>query len=405
MREHTRVYQYMFSKTNSMAIATAGTVAAKATAMAAVGLKDLFGEKRVPVVLETAEGWLQEICPYDQNSVLPSIPCCRESGNATDISVIIPIHNGEKYVEDCLKSIFSQEENCSLQVIAVNDRSTDATWKILQELKKKYPIEIYETKNGGTAGRARNEGLLHATGEYVMFIDCDDVLPKGAIDALYEEALYTHADIVQGSWKYLQNDNNGQIQFFWPHKLTHPKNDADMMQISGVPWGKIYKRELFDRVGFSENLPCYEDAVIHGIVFERATVIRTIVDVVYEWRQTPDGLTASTQGTDRGVNAYWTTKELVETRKKLDFQATDFWYRNLVLQLSCYCYPCVRNMTDDSKKKVFDACRALYLEESGSSVPHPQFLRKQTEYWAAKALETGNYALWKTVGKLYPILM
>ena len=329
----------------------------------------------------------------------------RETGNTADVSVIVPVHNGEKYLVGCIESIFNQIGDFTMQVIAVNDQSTDKSLQILEGLKKEHLIEIYNTTYGGSAGRARNEGLRHATGEYVMFVDCDDILPAGAIDALYEEILYTHADIVQGSWKYLQKDNKGSIQFFWPHRLTHPTHDADMMQVPGTPWGKIYKRELFDGIGFLESIPCYEDAIIHGIVFERAKDIRTIANVVYEWRQNPNGLTTSTQGTAKGIYSYWGTKELVEMRKQANLPATDFWYRNLILQLSCYCYPCVKGLEEEQRKMVFDTCSALYLKETDGKNIGESFSPSQVERMAAKALKSGNYAAWETVGKLYPALM
>lgn len=404
MVEHKRFYQHIFGKTNVTLAAAAGTTLGVAAARCIVRAASLFGETTEPVNLKTAESRLHSICPHEGNSTLPAIKAPIENKDI-DISVIIPVHNGEKHIRQCLESIFGQTGNFSLQVIAIDDRSTDLTRLMLEEAQKKYPFEIFVAENGGSAGRARNEGLRHATGKYLMFVDSDDILPPDAINRLYEEILYTKADIVQGSWKYLQEDDKGSIQFFWPHKLTHPARNADMMQIPGVPWGKIYKRELFDGTGFSETVPCYEDIVIHGVIFDRAKDIRTIANVVYEWRQNPEGLTFTTQGTGKGIYSYWSTKELVNTRKELGAATSDFWYRNLILQLSCYCYPCVRGMSIELQKKVFDACRALYFEEAGRDGVSKRFRPSEVEHMAARSLETGNFDAWKMIGKLYSLLM
>ena len=409
MREHTRIYQHLFSKTNSTIISSVGTAAARTAAMAAVKWTNMVGKKRTPVALEIAENRLQNICSYDENSSLPSIPYCHDDEDKNDglidVSVIVPVHNGEKYLAECMNSIFNQAGDYFMQLIVINDHSTDLSPQILAELQNKFPFDVYVPENGGSAGRARNEGLRHATGRYVIFVDCDDVLPPNAIRELYEEIEYCHADIVQGSWKYLQDDGRGSTQYFWPHQFKDYRTNSDRMQLPGMPWGKIYRRTLFDRIRFPESVPCYEDAIIHNIIFSRAKEIRTIGNIVYEWRRNPNGLTSSTQGTERGVNAYWVTKEIVKYRHDAGLTADDLWYRNLTLQLSCYCYPCVREMTGDRRQKVFDACCALYRQEFHNETIGAWFMANQIERWAAKALETGNYKLWELCGRFYPILM
>ena len=103
------------------------------------------------------------------------------------ISVIIPVYNGEKYVDAAVRSIIEQTFQ-DTQVIFVNDGSTDGTWELLQQYVKIYPDRILtiNQENQGVSA-ARNTGLTHATGEYIAFVDVDDQLhPK------YFEVLYKH---------------------------------------------------------------------------------------------------------------------------------------------------------------------------------------------------------------------
>ena len=99
------------------------------------------------------------------------------------ISVIVPIHNVAKYIGESLDSILNQtigHEN--LQVIMVDDGSTDESPAIMEEYSKKYPNFVSKRldNKSGSAGRPRNEGLALATGKYVMFIDPDDFYTEDA---------------------------------------------------------------------------------------------------------------------------------------------------------------------------------------------------------------------------------
>lgn len=91
------------------------------------------------------------------------------------ISIIIPVYNVEEYLDECLKSIISQDY-LDMQIICVNDGSTDSSQAILEEYERKYNnIEVYTKKNGGLSS-ARNYGIERAKGEYVFFLDSDDKL-------------------------------------------------------------------------------------------------------------------------------------------------------------------------------------------------------------------------------------
>lgn len=113
-----------------------------------------------------------------------------------NVSVIVPVYNVEKYLAECLDSILSQEFD-SMEIICVEDGSSDNSLKILEFFSQKYTqIKVIKhNKNRGLAA-ARNTGLKCATGKYVLFVDSDDLLARNALNVLYKEAEHKNVDVV-----------------------------------------------------------------------------------------------------------------------------------------------------------------------------------------------------------------
>lgn len=111
------------------------------------------------------------------------------------VSVIIPVYNGEEYLNACLDSVFAQTLK-ELQVICVNDGSTDASAQILAEYRKAHSDMIIVNQENGGLSVARNTGIRHATGAYINFLDCDDTLRCDALETLYQRASQDELDML-----------------------------------------------------------------------------------------------------------------------------------------------------------------------------------------------------------------
>ena len=129
------------------------------------------------------------------------------------VSVIIPVYNGEKYIEKCLKSLIDQSLK-DIQIICVNDGSTDNTLSILNQFASKdNRIKVISTDNRGQ-GSARNTALKEANGEYISFIDADDWINENALELLYNKAksddldmlIYQMVNYIEDSKKYIETD-------------------------------------------------------------------------------------------------------------------------------------------------------------------------------------------------------
>lgn len=113
------------------------------------------------------------------------------------VSVVIPVYNAEKYLPQCLNSLLSQTYS-NIEIICVNDGSTDDSFKVLQEYASKDSrIYVYSKENEGKgAASARNMGLKHITGEYVLILDSDDFFEPDLVESVVNEAKRTNADVV-----------------------------------------------------------------------------------------------------------------------------------------------------------------------------------------------------------------
>ena len=169
----------------------------------------------------------------------------------------------------------------------------------------------------------------------------------------------------------------------------------------GTPWAKLYRRSLFEEIRFPAGYTCFEDAVIHFLIFPAAEKIASSSQVVYAWRRNANGITFTSQGTKKAVQAYWIVEELLEQHRRIKQPCDELFYRNLTLQLSNYCYVCVAGLTEEEKQGVFACCCLLYQKNAGDyEAKHAPFAVRT----AHRALMTSEYGLWKLQGKWFPLI-
>lgn len=119
------------------------------------------------------------------------------------ISIIVPVYNVEKYLRECLESLINQTYK-NIEIILINDGSTDSSLKICQQYKKKDTrIKLIDKKNEGVS-KARNIGIKEATGKYIIFVDSDDYLNSNAIEILSKHKL-TDALVIYGYNRIYKN--------------------------------------------------------------------------------------------------------------------------------------------------------------------------------------------------------
>ena len=129
------------------------------------------------------------------------------------ISVIIPAYNSQQFIAETLDNMLNQSLK-DIEVVIVNDGSTDGTQAVIDEYVKKSPIfKSYIQENAGVSA-ARNNGLTKATGEYVVFLDADDYFSDTSLEAFYETAKRTDADVVIGRLRTFNEEGFGKYNAF-----------------------------------------------------------------------------------------------------------------------------------------------------------------------------------------------
>lgn len=170
------------------------------------------------------------------------------------VSVIIPVYNEEKYLQQCINSVINQSLN-EIEIICVNNGSTDSSLEILSEFEKKDSrIKIINTTNEGGAGRARNIGLKHAVGEYLSFLDADDFFDHLMLETAYKKASEDKADIIifcsdqynVCTQEYVASDWSVRIDDFPPYTpFNHRQITCNIFKSTvGWAWDKLFKREF-----------------------------------------------------------------------------------------------------------------------------------------------------------------
>ena len=215
-----------------------------------------------------------------------------EETDGPKISLIIPVYNGERYLDACLKSVVAQSLD-GLEVILVNDGSTDGSGQIMKEYVRMYPNFIYIEQENRGLSEARNTGLQYAHGKYIAFLDGDDLLPKEALLHLYRKAEETCADMVAGNVVTFGNKEE--------QKDYATRNRETRFTISGeaflteavtnrhyVPmvYNYLYRRSFIEQHGLRfEPGILHEDELWTPIALTKAKRVASIHCTTYLYRQ------------------------------------------------------------------------------------------------------------------------
>ena len=175
------------------------------------------------------------------------------------ISVIVPIYNSEAYLNKCIDSLINQTKK-DIEIILVNDGSTDASDKIIKSYKDKR-IKYYKNKNNGI-GYSRNFGIDKSNSKYIMFLDSDDYLDIHACEELFKKIEKDKSDVVVSDFIKSHNGTDEIIKINDFKKTNLNKNSNILLDINLSPWNKIYSSKLIkdNNIRFPEDIK-YEDVL------------------------------------------------------------------------------------------------------------------------------------------------
>ncbi|MFJ4837544.1 glycosyltransferase family 2 protein [Streptomyces sp. NPDC088746] len=205
------------------------------------------------------------------------------------VSVIVPVYNTGKYVDECAPSLLGQSLPADeYEVIYVDDGSTDDTLARLEKLATGHDhVQVHTRPNSGWPGAPRNLGMKHARGEYVQFVDHDDKLGPEALERLYEHATRNRADVVIG--KMSSTMVRPRRLFRYTLDSCTIENDELMQSMSPH---KMFRRAFVEQHGlrFPEGPWIMEDLAFVTAAYLKAERISVLADYpCYYWMKRDDG--------------------------------------------------------------------------------------------------------------------
>lgn len=204
----------------------------------------------------------------------------------TYISIIIPIYNAERYLKDCLDSVIMQKYD-NLEVILINDGSTDNSEKICREyVNKDKRIKLINQENKGVSA-ARNKGISTSAGEIILFIDADDLLADDAIQTIIDNI--KDNDLLCYGYKEIYKNNDYNIILksnIINNKELFFENVYLTKEIGGYLWNKCFRAEILkkNKVLFDTKLHYCEDLVFVTEYLKYCKKVKYINKVLYMYR-------------------------------------------------------------------------------------------------------------------------
>lgn len=193
------------------------------------------------------------------------------------ISIIVPIYNVGRYLERCLKSILQQTYTC-FEVILIDDGSTDESGDICDDYQTKDSrIRVIHKENKGVSD-TRNVGLQNVTGDYICFVDPDDVVAPNFLEELYRLCTDNDADVSMVRYKTFTDNvtfkeaTEKNIEILSARDVLWRQFGADYVNYI-VLWNKMYKASLFENIVFPDVRQSEDEAVLYRIFYKAEKVV------------------------------------------------------------------------------------------------------------------------------------
>lgn len=312
--------------------------------------------------------------------------------SAPAVSVIVSVYNSEKYITECIESILSQTlENT--EIICVDDASTDGTAEILKQYQDRLSILI-NMENCG-AGESRNKGLQVAKGEYIIFLDADDLFEPCMLERAYHKAKLCNADIcvfkedlfsenTQGNSNYsyaeVQMKKLGEMDFFAPEELR----DVLFLLWNGWAWDKLFRREFIVNAGLRfQNIRTSNDGFFVHAALATASKISMLNEILIHHRI---GNTSSLSNT-RDYAWESCLIYLKELKQYLDQRKLFSVYeRNYVNWAAEFLYWNYRTLGDTSRGQLAEAAAQFFMQELNLGQYRKEYFYDAFLWWFAKRL-------------------
>ncbi len=295
------------------------------------------------------------------------------------VSIIIPVYNVEKYLRQCLESVLNQTLR-DIEIICVDDGSTDASAAILSEYAAKDPrIKVLACEHTD-AGSARNAGMAIATGEYLGFVDSDDWCEPTLFKKAYARAMADDADVV--FWGYRAcDDSDGKVLREHPPSLPsglhvpfdgRALGDKIFSNFGYAPWNRLIRTDLVRRNNLEfQRIEISNDVSFGCLVLAVATTISVVDEFLYNYRVRGAGnLQTDNHRSPVSIVEAWRFLVMELTRRRLVEK-----FRKGIALASMYCFTRTLDVLSEHERayaELFDALKALFKDDGFFATVKPK---------------------------------
>lgn len=266
------------------------------------------------------------------------------------VSIIIPVYNAEPFLRQMLDSVLGQSYK-DYEIILINDGSKDESGNVCREYSEKYScIKYYDRENHGVSA-TRNFGLDRASGDFVWFMDSDDILAEGALKVAVDTQKQYNADIVIGGMNFCFAERSKIIAKTIDNELFFCGSDFAEYYVElysnnyiSPLWNKLIRRSVItdNNVRMLEKLEMYEDYVFSMDVLVKCNSVACVPDILYDY-QIRDGQSLSRRYKPDVADMLRMFKNKISSYRELianDNSNVDIHLNNLVIY---FAYECIKN--------------------------------------------------------------
>lgn len=304
-----------------------------------------------------------------------------------DLQIVIPAYNVEAYLAQCMDSVLSQKTKYTYRVILIDDGATDGTPAIADTYSDDPRVTVIHQRNKGLSG-ARNTGIREIFGKYIMFIDSDDFLLPGGIDAMLDTAFAHDCDLVEGGAYYVYGDKKSVM-----HRYEADRRVSSAYELHGHAWGKLYRGALFAHLCFPEGF-WYEDSLLSYLIFPNVKEVWVTGHMVYGYRINQAGIVKSSHGKPKSVDTYWITEALMAEHAQAGFPADEAYYRYILLQIRLN-----QHRIADLPEKIQECAFVLTCDLFCNTFPADIAISGNRTL--VKSLRTRDFGMYKTCCRLF----
>lgn len=309
------------------------------------------------------------------------------------VSIIIPVYNTEKYLEECIKSLLSQSL-CNCEFIFVNDGSNDNSINIIKNHRKKDErIILINQKNQGVS-EARNTGILNAKGKYIGFVDSDDYIDSDMYEELYKQIQNEKCDIIISNFEEELNGNKCSRKYSLKENKVLDKNYIENEILPfllredslNTVCNKLYKKSIIDEnnIRFPKGVPLGEDGIFNMIYFSKCNSCKYIDYTGYHYREVNGSATRNLNKHDyfqRELDVYnFDLEKLIDMPQNIDIKSLKSVKLINNIKSNIYIY-----FEKNQEKSIFYKCKYI------KNIVNKKEIKEALEIYLSNENITGRY--------------